>query len=86
MVLESLFHNEEGGVVGSEDRRISSQNGCNGRVSLEFLVKKLSDQWPVPSFRVIETCIKGKIPLIKTPRFHLIDFRPVGWHIENGKI
>ena len=77
VLCSSFFHHKEGGVVRGKYRWISSQNRRHGRMSFEFLVQELPDQWPAPPFRVIETRVKGKVPFIECFCFHLLGFRSI---------
>jgi len=84
--LISGFLQKEWGMVRGEYERVSSQNRRNGRMPLEFLVEELPDPLPAPSFRMIETRIKGEISFVEGFRLHVLGFGCVNRHIEYGKI
>jgi hypothetical protein len=73
-------------MVRGEYERVPSQNGHNGRMSLELLVKELPDPLPAPAFWMIETCIKGKISFIEGFCFHLSGLGSTDRHVEYSEI
>ena len=63
----SIIIGPEDSVVGSENRRVPTDDPGNLRVFLENLIEKAADPGTVPSQGVFKILVKTQIALIKIP-------------------